>query len=103
VAGAAIFAAISMAHARGSVSRGAPPPPVVEGEDEVDPAERRRLDVYWAAAWGALIGRQLAVVNLAALTAPGWPLIFRVLNQVDLRQADPALHYYHAYRREEGR
>ena len=46
--------------------------------------ERRRLDVYWAAAWGALIGRQLAVVNLAILTTPGWPLSWRVLSQVDL-------------------
>jgi prepilin signal peptidase PulO-like enzyme (type II secretory pathway) len=84
VIGAGLFTAISVARARGAASRGAPAPPVVEGEDEVDPAERRRLDVYWAAAWGALIGRQLAVVNLAALTAPAWPLTFRVLSQVDL-------------------
>src|SRR5262245_7975664 len=33
----------------------------------------------------------------------GANLLGAVLNQVDLRQADPALHYYHAYRREEGR
>ena len=78
-----IFAAIAMARGRGAAARGGPAPPAVEGEEEVDPAERRRLDVYWAAAWGALIGRQLAVVNLAALTAPGWPLTFRVLSQVD--------------------
>jgi prepilin signal peptidase PulO-like enzyme (type II secretory pathway) len=82
--GAVIFAAISMARARGAASRGGPAPPAVEGEDEADPVERRRLDVYWAAAWGALIGRQLAVVNFAALTAPGWPLTIRVLSQVDL-------------------
>jgi Mrp family chromosome partitioning ATPase len=33
----------------------------------------------------------------------GANLLGAVLNQVDLRQADPALHYNHAYRREEGR
>ena len=84
VIGAVILAAISMARARGAASRGRPAPPPVEGEDEVDPAEQRRLDVYWAAAWGALIGRQLAVVDLAALTSPMMPLTFRVLGQVDL-------------------
>jgi leader peptidase (prepilin peptidase)/N-methyltransferase len=47
-------------------------------DDEVDPAERRRLDTLWAAAWGALLGRQLAVVDPAAL-AGGW----RLLGQVD--------------------
>ena len=73
-----------MARARGTATQGRPAPAPDEGEDEVDPAEQRRLDVYWAAAWGALIGRQLAVVNLAALTAPGWPLTFRILGQVDL-------------------
>ena len=30
-----------------------------------------------------MVGRQLAVVNLATLTAPDWPLTFRVLSQVD--------------------
>lgn len=83
VVGAVAFAVIAMARARGAVSRDeAPPSP--EGDEELDPAERRRLDVYWAAAWGALIGRQLAVVNLATFTAPGWPLTWRVLSQVDL-------------------
>ncbi|HKQ56236.1 MAG TPA: DUF4388 domain-containing protein [Candidatus Eisenbacteria bacterium] len=33
----------------------------------------------------------------------GANLLGAVLNQVDLKQADPALHYYHAYRREDGR
>ena len=61
----------------------APAPPAQEGEEELDPAERHRLDVYWAGAWGALIGRQLAVVNLAAFRASDWPLTFRILNQVD--------------------
>jgi len=37
------------------------------------------------------------------LEKAGANLLGAVLNQVDLRQADPALHYYHAYRREEGR
>jgi leader peptidase (prepilin peptidase)/N-methyltransferase len=58
-------------------------PPAVEGEEDIDPAERRRLDIHWAAAWGAVVGRQLAVVNLAALTAPDTPVTFRVLAQVD--------------------
>ena len=84
VIGAAVFALISMARARGAACPREAGPAPVDGEDEVDPAEQRRLDVYWAAAWGALIGRQLAVVNLATLTAPGWPLTFRVLGQVDL-------------------
>jgi len=37
------------------------------------------------------------------LEKAGANLLGAVLNQVDLRQADPSLHYYHAYRREEGR
>jgi leader peptidase (prepilin peptidase) / N-methyltransferase len=82
--GAVTFAVIALARARGAASRGEAAPPAVDGDDEADPAERRRLDVYWAAAWGALIGRQLAVVNLATLTTPGWPLTFRVLSQVDV-------------------
>jgi leader peptidase (prepilin peptidase)/N-methyltransferase len=81
--GAAVFAWLASARARRRAATGAPPPPVVEGEDEVDPAERRRLDVYWAGAWGALLGRQLAVVNFAALTAAAPPLTFRILAQVD--------------------
>jgi leader peptidase (prepilin peptidase) / N-methyltransferase len=84
VVGAVIFAVIAVARARRAASRGGTAPPSVEEEDEVAPAEQRRLDVYWAAAWGALIGRQVAVVSLATLTAPGWPLTFRVLSQVDL-------------------
>lgn len=84
VVGAVAFAVIAMARARGAVSRDEAAPPSPEGDEELDPAERRRLDVYWAAAWGALIGRQLAVVNLATFTAPGWPLTWRVLSQVDL-------------------
>jgi leader peptidase (prepilin peptidase) / N-methyltransferase len=84
VVGAVTFAVIAMARARGAVSRGEAAPSSPEGDEELDPAERRRLDVYWAAAWGALIGRQLAVVNLGTLTAPGWPLTWRVLSQVDL-------------------
>jgi leader peptidase (prepilin peptidase)/N-methyltransferase len=83
-AGAVTFAAIVMARARSAVSRGEAVPPSPEGDEGLDPAERRRLDVYWAAAWGALIGRQLAVVSLATLTAPGWPLTWRILSQVDL-------------------
>ena len=77
VIGALGFALFAMASGRRA------PPPAVDGEDEVDPAERRRLDVYWAAAWGAVVGRQLAVVHLSTLTAPNWPLTFRVLSQVD--------------------
>lgn len=77
VIGALVFALFTMASARRA------PPPAVDDEDEVDPAERRRLDVYWAAAWGAVVGRQLAVVHLPTLTAPNWPLTFRVLSQVD--------------------
>jgi leader peptidase (prepilin peptidase) / N-methyltransferase len=82
-AGAAAFALVALARARGAAARGEVVPPAPEG-DEVDPAERRRLDVYWAAAWGALFGRQLGVVSLEALTAPGWPLAWRILSQVDL-------------------
>jgi len=77
VIGALVFALFTMASARRA------PPPAVDDEDEVDPTERRRLDVYWAAAWGAVVGRQLAVVHLPTLTAPNWPLTFRVLSQVD--------------------
>ena len=84
VVGAVTFAVIAMARSRGAVSRDEAAPPSPEGDEELDPAERRRLDVYWAAAWGALIGRQLAVLNLATFTAPGWPLTWRVLSQVDL-------------------
>jgi leader peptidase (prepilin peptidase)/N-methyltransferase len=83
ILGAAIFAAITMARGQRATSDGGAAPPGAEGEEEVDPAERRRLDIYWAGAWGALIGRQLAVVDLASLTGANLPLTFRVLNQVD--------------------
>jgi leader peptidase (prepilin peptidase)/N-methyltransferase len=75
-----------MTRARRAV-RGTDAPPDPDPDDDVDPAERRRLDVYWAAAWGALVGRQAAVVSLATLTAPGWPLTWRVLSQVDVSVA----------------
>ena len=84
VVGAVIFGVIAIARFQSAVSRDGDAPPSPEGDEELDPAERRRLDVYWAGAWGALIGRQLAVVNLATLTAPGGPLIWRVLSQVDV-------------------
>jgi leader peptidase (prepilin peptidase)/N-methyltransferase len=86
VIGAATFALIAMTRARRAV-RGTDAPPDPDPDDDVDPAERRRLDVYWAAAWGALVGRQAAVVSLATLTAPGWPLTWRVLSQVDVSVA----------------
>jgi leader peptidase (prepilin peptidase)/N-methyltransferase len=84
VIGTVVFAAGAVARARRARSRGGPAPAAPEGDEDLDPAERRRLDVYWAAAWGALIGRQLAVVDLAVLTAPNWPLTWRILSQVDL-------------------
>jgi leader peptidase (prepilin peptidase)/N-methyltransferase len=80
-AGALAFALIRAARLRGRpVAAGAAP---AGDDDDVDPAEQRRLDVYWAAAWGALLGRQVAVVDLATLTAPGWPIAWRILSQVD--------------------
>ena len=82
VGGALAFALISYARGRGvTASPDAPPAP--GAEDDLDPAEQRRLDVYWAAAWGALVGRQLAVVDVAALSMPGWPLAWRVASQLD--------------------
>ena len=81
--GALGFALVRIARARRAAARGTRPRPPADADDEVDPAEQRRLDVYWAAAWGALLGRQLAVVDLATLTARGWPLAWRVLSQVD--------------------
>jgi leader peptidase (prepilin peptidase) / N-methyltransferase len=83
VAGAVLFGGLALAWADRRAASGEPPPPVLEGEEEIDPAERRRLDAYWLGAWGALVGRQLAVVDPAALTAPAPPLTFRVLAQVD--------------------
>jgi hypothetical protein len=81
--GAIGFGLVRAARARRAAARGdAAPGP--DADDEVDPAERRRLDVYWAAAWGALLGRQLAVVDLATLTNASWPLAWRVLSQIDV-------------------
>ena len=80
--GAIGFALVRTARARRAAARGDATP--VDPDDEVDPEERRRLDIYWAAAWGALFGRQLAVVDLATLTTAAWPLAGRVLSQVDL-------------------
>jgi leader peptidase (prepilin peptidase)/N-methyltransferase len=82
IVGSATFAAIAILRARRAAPDGTPPDP--EGDEVLDPAERRRLDMYWAMAWGALAGRQLAVVSLATLTASGWPLAWRVLSQIDL-------------------
>jgi Mrp family chromosome partitioning ATPase len=50
-------------------------------------------------------GLDIQVIQRAKelLEKAGATLLGAVLNQVDLRQADPALHYYHAYRREDGR
>ena len=83
IVGAAVFAAIAMVRGRRAASRGDSAPPAPSDEEEVDPEELRRLDIHWAGAWGALIGRQLAVVRVAALTTPGWPMAFRVLSQID--------------------
>jgi prepilin signal peptidase PulO-like enzyme (type II secretory pathway) len=83
VVGAVAFALVATLRGRRPPAGDGAAPAAADGEDEVDPEERRRLDVYWAGAWGGLIGRQLAVVNFEALMVPGWPLTFRVLNQVD--------------------
>ncbi len=83
VVGAIGFALIRAARARRAAGRGDATPAAPGADDEVDPAERRRLDVYWAAAWGALLGRQVAAVDLATLMNATWPLAWRVLGQVD--------------------
>jgi leader peptidase (prepilin peptidase)/N-methyltransferase len=83
VVGAVTFAAVTMARGQRWAAVGGSAPPSPDGEDEVDPAERHRLDVYWAGAWGALIGRQIAAVSPAAFRASHWPLTVRVLYQVD--------------------
>jgi leader peptidase (prepilin peptidase)/N-methyltransferase len=80
-AGALAFALIRFARGRDAVATAAPSAP--PADDDVDPVEQRRLDLYWAAAWGALLGRQVAVVDLAVLTTPGWPLAWRVVSQLD--------------------
>jgi leader peptidase (prepilin peptidase)/N-methyltransferase len=77
-AGALAFAGVRIARPRPRAANDAPGP-----DDDVPPAEQRRLDAYWAAAWGALLGRQLAVVDPPTLTAPGWPIIWRLASQVD--------------------
>jgi prepilin signal peptidase PulO-like enzyme (type II secretory pathway) len=64
-------------------ARPAAEPSPADPDEAVDPAERRRLDVYWAAAWGALAGRQAAVLDLDGLRATQLPLAWRVLGQVD--------------------
>jgi prepilin signal peptidase PulO-like enzyme (type II secretory pathway) len=81
--GAIGFGLVQRARAGRVTTRGAARPPELEADDEVDPAERRRLDLYWWAAWGALLGRQLAVVDLATLTNAAVPVVWRVLSQVD--------------------
>jgi prepilin signal peptidase PulO-like enzyme (type II secretory pathway) len=91
--GAVAFALITVMRARGAARRGEtaspepdpaePDPPEPDPVDEVDPAELRRLDIYWATAWGALAGRQLAVVSPAGLMAGDLPLTWRALSQID--------------------
>ena len=83
VLGAVILGGVAMVRGRRAGAPASAVPPAPDGEEDIDPAERRRLDVYWAGAWGALIGRQLAVVNLVTFRASDWPLTFRVLSQVD--------------------
>jgi prepilin signal peptidase PulO-like enzyme (type II secretory pathway) len=81
--GAGGLALIRVARDRRAQARGGAAPPAPDPDDDVDPAEQRRLDMYWWAAWGALLGRQLAVVDLATLTATTLPLAWRVLGQID--------------------
>jgi leader peptidase (prepilin peptidase) / N-methyltransferase len=91
--GAVAFALVAMMRARVPAVPGetaspepAPPepaPPEPAPDDEVDPAERRRLGICWASAWGALAGRQLAAVSPAGLMARDWSLTWRVLSQID--------------------
>jgi len=81
--GALALGLLGAVRVRRAEAHGGAPPPDPDMDDDVDPAERRRLDVYWAAAWGALLGRQLAVMDLAALTDPVRPMVWRVLSQAD--------------------
>ena len=83
IVGALVAAAAMVLRGQPAAPAGRAAPHAEEGEEDLDPAERHRLDAYWAGAWGALIGRQLAVVNLAAFRASDSPLTLRVLNQVD--------------------
>jgi leader peptidase (prepilin peptidase)/N-methyltransferase len=82
-AGALAFALIRAARGRDGAPRDAAPPAAGDAEDDPDPGEQRRLDVYWAAAWGALLGRQVAVLDVAVLAAPGEALTRRALGQLD--------------------
>jgi leader peptidase (prepilin peptidase)/N-methyltransferase len=79
LAGALAFGLLSRLRSRDA----APEPPDPEDDDVVEPAERRRLDAYWAAAWGALLGRQLAVVDTAVLSSSGSSWAWHLLSQVD--------------------
>jgi prepilin signal peptidase PulO-like enzyme (type II secretory pathway) len=83
--GALAFGLITTWRSRAEASRPptGSPDPGGDPEDDVSPAERRRLDVLWAAAWGGLLGRQLAVVDLDRLTSPGGPIAWRLLGEVD--------------------
>jgi prepilin signal peptidase PulO-like enzyme (type II secretory pathway) len=83
----ALVGALGFALIRARWAPGAAPAaaarPDPEADDDVNPAERRRLDIYWSAAWGALLGRQIAVVDLGVLAAPGVPVTWRALSQTD--------------------
>jgi prepilin signal peptidase PulO-like enzyme (type II secretory pathway) len=81
--GALAFALIRIARGRSAAAPAGAPAAASDADDEVDPAEQQRLDVYWAAAWGALAGRQLAVLDFGGLAAPGVPMAWRVLSQLD--------------------
>jgi leader peptidase (prepilin peptidase)/N-methyltransferase len=80
VVGALVLGLVQRARARRPAPGAGPAAPDPADEDEVDPAERRRLDVLWAAAWGALLGRQVAVLDPGALAPPD---AWRLLGQVD--------------------
>ena len=82
-AGALAFALVRLVRSRGEGSSPGAVPVAPDVDEDVDPEERRRLDAYWAAAWGALVGRQVALVDVGALVAPGLPLVSRVLSQLD--------------------
>jgi prepilin signal peptidase PulO-like enzyme (type II secretory pathway) len=84
VLGAIALGLVQRVCADRALARGDVSPLELEADEEVDPAEQRRLDLYWWAAWGALLGRQVAVVDLATLTNATGPLVWRVFNQVDV-------------------
>jgi leader peptidase (prepilin peptidase)/N-methyltransferase len=77
--GAGLLAAVQALRTR----RGRPASTPADREDALDPAEQRRLDLYWAAAWGGLVGRQVAVLDPGRLAALDAPLGWRLLGQVD--------------------